>query len=139
MAIHFHQEDVAYRLRDIRKIREWIAACTKREKFTVGELTYVLCSDDYLLEMNQKYLQHDTLTDIITFDYTEGNLLGADIFISIDRVRDNAKDFKVTFKDELHRVMIHGVLHLMGYKDKTKKDKAAMRAQEDNCLSLRKF
>ena len=139
MSVTFQVEDVSFRLRNIRKTRTWISDCVENKKFTLGELSYVFCSDDYLLDINQKYLQHDTYTDIITFDYTVGNLVSADIFISIDRVKENAKEFENSFYDELNRVMIHGVLHLMGLKDKTSAQKKAMRAQEDFCLTLRHF
>jgi rRNA maturation RNase YbeY len=111
----------------------------KTEKKEIGDLTYVFCSDDYLLSLNQQFLKHNTLTDIITFDYSEGKKeLSGEIYISIDRVADNAAKFKTDFQDELHRVMIHGVLHLAGYKDKKPAEKALMRKKEEACLSLRK-
>ena len=103
----------------------------KKEGYAAHYIQFVFCSDVYLLELNQQYLHHDTLTDIITFDYREGKKISGDIFISIDRVRENAGKFNVLFKEELHRVMIHGILHLCGYKDKDKKSKMLMTEKED--------
>ena len=100
------------------------------------DLSFIFCDDMELLNKNSKYLNHDTLTDILTFDYSENNNISGDIYISIDRVKENAKTYKVTFENELDRVMIHGVLHLLGYKDKSKKDQKAMREKEDFYLSL---
>ena len=102
--------------------------------FKLGELNYVFCDDAYLLKLNIEFLQHDTLTDIISFDYTMGKLVGGDIFISIERVRENAQELEIPFEEELQRVMIHGVLHYMGYKDKSRDDKKEMRLQEDVCI-----
>ena len=102
----------------------------------MGDISYVFCTDDELLEVNQKHLNHNTYTDIITFDYTESKTINSDIFISIDRITENAKKFEVTFEDELHRVMIHGILHLCGYKDKTKADADLMRKKENQALKL---
>ena len=105
----------------------------------IDQVNYIFCSDEYLLNMNKEHLQHDYETDIITFDYSENNTVSGDLFISLDRVIDNAKSLKLKRADELHRVMIHGVLHLAGYKDKSPQDQAEMRSQEDYCLSLRTF
>src|SRR5690606_29663466 len=107
---------------------------------TLKELNFIYCSDDYLLKINKEYLNHDTYTDTVTFDNSEikGEVLG-DIFISIDRIRENAKTFKTTIKDELHRIMIHSTLHLLGYKDKSPKDKTVMTAKENEYLALRGF
>ena len=121
------------------EVSQWISNCIAAELKTKGELNYIFCDDKYLLEKNIKYLKHNSLTDIISFDYTIGNLLSGDIFISIERVIENAKDFKVDFNEELHRVMIHGVLHFCGYKDKTIEEKTLMRSKEDYYLSLRTF
>lgn len=109
----------------------------KRERKTPEEIAYIFCTDDYLLAINQRFLHHDTYTDIVTFDYAKGskNLVG-EVYISVDRVRDNAKTLNVPFEDELRRVVAHGLLHLCGYRDKTKAEKAAMRKKEDHCLSL---
>jgi len=115
-------------------IQDWIMNVVKENGFEVGEINYVFCDDEYLHKLNVEFLKHDTLTDIISFDNTLGNLLNGDIFISIDRIKDNAKDFKVTFEEELHRVMIHGVLHYMGFKDKSDDDKREMRNQENQAL-----
>lgn len=120
-------------------IQEWITYCISEESRKEGELNYIFCDDSYLLQKNIKFLKHNTLTDIISFDYTMGKLLSGDIFISIERVIENAKEYKVSFEDELHRVMIHGVLHFCGYKDKSDKEKETMRAKEDYYLSLRTF
>ena len=117
----------------------WIIQTIDKEEFKLGEVNYIFCSDDQLLEKNIEFLNHDTLTDIISFDYTMGKLISGDIFISIDRVIENAKTFNTDFKDELNRVMIHGILHYCGYKDKTVDDKSLMRSKEDYYLTLRKF
>ena len=121
----FHNED---------KIADWIAKAITDENKTLGEINYIFVSDEYLLDLNKTYLNHDTLTDIITFDNSVGNILHSDIYISVDRVRDNALDFNVSFEEELHRVMIHGVLHLAGYKDKTNKEAEEMRSRENHYL-----
>lgn len=112
----------------------WIEKAITSSGFMCGEITYIYCSDDYLLEINQKYLNHDSYTDIITFDYTQDRLISGDLFISTDRVKENAQSFDVSFKKELSRVMIHGVLHLMGMEDSTLESKAEMRAEEDKHL-----
>ncbi|MCB0460671.1 MAG: rRNA maturation RNase YbeY, partial [Flavobacteriaceae bacterium] len=103
------------------------------------DISYIFCDDDYLLDINVKYLKHNTLTDIISFDYTDDGLISGDVFVSIDRVKENAEKFNVSFQDELHRVMIHGILHFCGYKDKTKEEEQLMRSKEDYYLSLRTF
>ena len=113
---------------------EWITACIENESFEAGEINYIFCDDDYLHKINVEFLEHDTLTDIISFDYTMGKLVSGDIFISVNRVEDNAKDFKVSFEEELHRVIIHGILHYMGYKDKSDEEKQLMRDKENSCL-----
>lgn len=136
-AIYFFTEEVYYTLRDKNKIRRWILMSIKSENYRIINLNYIFCSDNYLHKTNLKYLNHDTYTDIITFDNSEVvKEISGDIFISIDRVKENSKNFKVNFKHELNRVMIHGILHLMGYKDKTKKEKELMKAKEDYYLSL---
>lgn len=113
---------------------DWIFNCLE-EGFELGELNYIFCDDNYLHKLNVEFLQHDTLTDIISFDYTMGKLISGDIFISIERVKENAQKFGVSFENELHRVIIHGVLHYMGYKDKTDNEKAIMRNRENECLA----
>lgn len=138
--IEFVSEDIEFELENPNQVAEWIADVIEKHNQELVSLTYIFCSDDYLHEINVSYLDHDTLTDIITFDNAdEEGIIEGDIFISVDRVRDNAKDLGTTFKDELHRVLIHGVLHLLGFKDKTEEQEALMRKQEDSSLSLRKF
>jgi rRNA maturation RNase YbeY len=114
----------------------WLTEICKAEGFSLSELNYIFCSDDYLLKINQDYLQHHYLTDIITFDFVLGNNLSGDLYISIDRVKENAKEFNVPFENELKRVMVHGVLHLMGYSDKTDTAIAEMRAKEEEKIKL---
>ncbi|WP_203295105.1 rRNA maturation RNase YbeY [Luteirhabdus pelagi] len=113
---------------------KWITNTIKEEGFQVGGLTYVFCDDDYLLQLNEKFLNHDTYTDIITFDYSLGKELHGEIYISVDRVKENAETFKVTFDAELRRVMIHGILHLCEHEDASKEEKEQMRALEDRYL-----
>lgn len=115
---------------------EWIDAVIESEDKEPGEINYIFCDDDYLHKINMQYLEHDTLTDIISFDYCIGDLISGDIFISIDRVKDNAKDYEVSFHVELLRVMSHGVLHYCGYKDKTEKDAALMRLKEQEKINM---
>lgn len=119
-----------------KKHSKWLESVIKSEDLETGEVNYIFCSDEDLLFMNQRYLDHDTFTDIITFDYSEEDLISAEIYISIDRVKENAKDFKVKFKDELRRVLVHGVLHCCGYGDSTEKLKAEMRALETRKMEL---
>lgn len=139
MPIHYFSNQIDFKLKNPRKTTLWIASVAKKEKTAIGEINYIFCSDEYLLSLNQQFLKHNTFTDIITFDYSEGKKeLSGEIYISIDRVADNAAKFKTDFQDELHRVMIHGVLHLAGYKDKKPVEKALMRKKEEACLSLRK-
>jgi rRNA maturation RNase YbeY len=114
----------------------WISLVITSESYVLGEINYIFCDDDYLHKINLEYLNHDTLTDIITFDNTEGNVITSDIFISTERVADNANDFNVSFQDELLRVMIHGILHLCGYKDKTDIEASLMRSKEDEKIKL---
>jgi probable rRNA maturation factor len=114
----------------------WISEIIASESKKEGEINYIFCDDDYLLKINQEYLNHDTLTDIISFDYSVGNELHGDIFISIERVQENAIDFKVDFDNELKRVMSHGVLHYCGYKDKTELDEQLMRNKEDEKIKM---
>jgi len=136
--INFFSENITYKLKDKRKIQKWIKLVIEGEKKKAGDINYIFCDDAYLTEMNIKYLNHDTLTDIITFNYNEEseNSINGDIYISIDRVKENSVEYNVPFNTELDRVIIHGVLHLLGFKDKTKADKKTMREKEDNSLSL---
>jgi probable rRNA maturation factor len=115
---------------------DWLSEVISSELKNEGEINYIFCDDDYLLEINQQYLDHDTLTDIISFDYSVGNELHGDIFISVERVRDNAIDFNVSFEDELKRVMVHGVLHYCGYKDKSESDERLMREKEEEKMKM---
>lgn len=114
----------------------WLSRVIQSESKSEGDINYIFCDDDFLLGINQQYLNHDTLTDIISFDYSVGNELHGDVFVSIQRVRENAADFKVTFEEELKRVMVHGLLHYCGYKDKSEKDKREMRLKEDEKIKL---
>lgn len=118
---------------------EWYSNVCEVEGKVLGDLSLIFCSDEHLFEMNKEYLQHDYYTDIITFDYSEDSLVSGDLFISVDRVQDNADEFDVLFQDELHRVCVHGLLHLCGYKDKSDEDEAMMRQKENEMLVLRKF
>ena len=126
-----------FKLEHTEDLSTWISQTILEENLKEGEINYIFCSDDYLQQINIDFLEHDTLTDIISFDYSMGKELHGDIYISVDRVKENALDFKVTFNDEISRVMIHGVLHYCGYKDKSEEDKKAMRAKEDYYLSKR--
>ncbi|EAQ47844.1 rRNA maturation RNase YbeY [Leeuwenhoekiella blandensis] len=123
-------------LEQSERVESWLKAAALKESYGIDSLGYVFCSDDFLLEINQQFLDHDTLTDIVTFDYTEGTILNGEIYISTDRVADNAKDFNVDFDTELRRVIIHGLLHMCGYGDKTDDEKSNMRKKEDEYLAL---
>ena len=133
--ISFSTVEINYNLKNKLKVKTWVINILETEGKTAGDITYVFCDDEYLGTLNEKYLKHDTLTDIITFDYSEKGKLSGDIFISIERVKENAGSFKTTFDAELGRVMAHGVLHLSGYKDKTPGDKIVMRSKEDIYLA----
>lgn len=128
-----------FTLKSEHEVSLWIKDVIDKENLELGELSFVFCSDDFLHEINLEYLKHDTLTDIITFDYREGDVLSGEIYISIDRVEDNAKEFSVFFEEELHRVLIHGILHICGYDDLSDIEEKQMRAKEDWALALRKF
>ncbi|HEY6162549.1 MAG TPA: rRNA maturation RNase YbeY [Bacteroidia bacterium] len=136
MAIRFHSEKIKFTPRNTAKLKRWISAVAKKEKHSIDHIEYVFCNDSFLLKLNQQFLDHDTLTDIITFDYSEGKRISGEICISLQRVKENAKKFGVGFETELHRVMIHGVLHLLGYRDKTKKEKEEIRKMEDRSLAM---
>ncbi len=133
--ISFNYE-TSFKLKNKTHYSKWLSLVIQTEGRKEGDINYVFCDDDYLIGINQKYLNHDTLTDIISFDYSVGNELHGDVFISIQRVRENATDFNVSFDDELKRVMVHGLLHYCGYKDKTNKDKKVMRLKEDEKIKL---
>ncbi|WP_190810402.1 rRNA maturation RNase YbeY [Flagellimonas sp. S3867] len=130
---HFKSE---FSLMDKTKFSDWTTRVIVSEGFEVGQIDYIFCSDDYLLNINQEYLKHDTFTDIITFDYSGGSVISGDVFISVDRVSENAVTYKVEFKEELLRVMCHGVLHLMGYGDKQEDEQKVMRKKEDEKIKL---
>jgi rRNA maturation RNase YbeY len=133
--IDFNYE-LDFKLENEEEYSNWIANCIDAYDFKLGELNYIFCDDEYLFKLNVEFLNHDTLTDIISFDYTMGKLVSGDIFISVERVVDNAKDLGIEFKEELKRVIIHGVLHYMGFKDKSDEHKIEMRNEENNCISL---
>ncbi len=134
-SILFHTEDISFSLDDEEKTSHWIKEVISLSGSSLGVLNYVFCSDNYLLEINKNHLQHDYYTDIITFPLSE-NPLEADLFISVDRVKENALTLGISFTEELHRVIIHGVLHLIGYGDKTEEEQLKMRAKENECLML---
>jgi len=135
LAIHFHNEDVSTSFNKTI-VSNWLNNCIQDLDYKTGDISIIFCSDDYLLDINKKYLNHDYFTDIITFNYNEKNTIIGDLFISIDRVRENAKELKVDFNNELFRVIIHGVLHLCGYNDKTQDQQKEIRAKEDEFLGL---
>jgi probable rRNA maturation factor len=132
--IEFHTEDIEFELNDVIRISNWIIAVIQAEGKRLQHISYIFCSDNYLLDLNEQYLNHDTLTDIITFHYSKPPSIEGDIFISIERVRENAQIYRVAFEQELYRVIIHGVLHLCGYSDKTPADKARMTEKENEAL-----
>ncbi|MFC2176396.1 rRNA maturation RNase YbeY [Bacteroidota bacterium] len=138
-SVDFVSEQISFECEKQAALSEWIADVCSKEKKQLGLVTYIFCSDEYLLNVNKQYLNHDYYTDVITFDYSEDDILSGDIFISIDRVKDNAQVADIQFVDELHRIMIHGVLHLAGYHDKKPDEKAQMTHLEDIYLSLRSF
>ncbi len=136
MSIYYYNEDLPFPKLKRRESTKWIKEVVSLESRSVGEISFVFCSDSYLLEVNRKYLNHDYFTDIITFDYVSDNVITGDIFISVDRVLENSKQFESSFDMELRRVMVHGILHLVGYKDKTSEEKKLMTAKEDFYLNL---
>ena len=131
----YNVEGIDFQLISQNSLSVWIEKTIETEGAILGEVSYIFCSDDYLHQMNVEYLNHDTLTDVITFPYNDNPIEG-DIFISIDRVKDNAQDLNIAFNDELHRVMIHGVLHLCGYTDETDEQESEMRQKEDEYLKI---
>jgi rRNA maturation RNase YbeY len=136
--INFHSQDISFKIPHPRKTSNWIKTVVAKERSAIEEINFIFCSDKDLLKKNIEFLGHDTYTDIITFDYSSSpKLLAGDIFISIDRIEENAEKFDHSFDDELHRVIIHGILHLLGFTDKTPKEKTAIHKKEDACLSLR--
>jgi probable rRNA maturation factor len=134
--IYFHSEDISLPQIEKRKLKNWIKKVVELEDKKVGNISIIFCSDEYLLEVNKKFLKHNFYTDVITFDYVEENIINGDIFISKDRVFDNAEKRNIVFLDEVNRVMIHGVLHLLGYKDKLKEEIVLMREKENKYLDI---
>ena len=135
MELTFHSEEIDFELKDASKIDAWLKRVIKNENWILAGVTYIFCSDAYLYQMNVEHLQHDTYTDVITFQYNEEFVEG-DVFISVERTKENAQTFGVTSSHELHRVMVHGLLHLMGYKDKEPADKKLMTEKENEYLAL---
>ena len=136
MSIRFSVQSVDFDLPEPQKVRKWLAEVIRRRGKSVGNINYLFCDDEYLLGVNRQYLDHDTYTDIITFDYVAGGLISGDILISIDRVGENATKFGVPFEHELHRVVVHGVLHLLGQGDKSDDEAREIRRQEEEALAL---
>ncbi len=136
MAITFHTQEIKFILKHRNTLKAWMKEVMRLEKKSCGKINVVFCSDECLLAINQKFLKHNTYTDIITFDYNEGNTCFGEIYISIDRVQENAKKYECSMEQELHRILIHGVLHLCGYSDKTGQQKQIMRKKEEKALVL---
>ena len=136
MEILFNAEQIEMPAIDHERISRWINRVIVDAGCETGEINYVFCSDDYILEINRQYLKHDYFTDIITFDYVQGDTISGDLLISVDTVRDNATSYKVSFQEELHRVMVHGVLHLLGINDKTDDQQEIMTQKENESLVL---
>ena len=134
MAVKFFNDEISFKLKGKREIANWLKNIAKEENKTIDDLYYVFVSDNRLLEMNIKYLNHDCYTDIITFDYSSGNTISGEMYVSIETVKENAKEYNVDFRNELLRVMLHGALHLCGYKDETEDEKKKMRAIENKYL-----
>lgn len=136
--IHFFTEDLVFTLKNKTKLRRWIKDTIQQNNNTLQFINFIFTSDKFLLNVNKEYLNHNTLTDIITFDQSiDPEVIEADIYISVERIKENSKSFKISFEDELHRVMIHGVLHLLGYNDKEESEKEEMRKKENHYLALR--
>ena len=136
MPITYNKEEVEFQLPKDELLTEWLENIAGKEESEISQITYIFCSDEYLLDINKQYLDHDYYTDIITFPYKQGKTLESDIFISVDRVRDNATTYQSTFEKELLRVMSHGLLHLLGYKDKSEEEQKLMRQKEDWAIRL---
>lgn len=136
MPICYHNNEVTFSLRHKRKINEWIMQIVMLHKRTVGNISFVFCSDTYILDINRQYLNHDYYTDVITFDYSLGELIEAEVFISLDTVRSNANYYGVSFEEEIHRVIIHSVFHLLGFNDSTEVERTVMTQQENFALDV---
>ncbi len=137
--VSYFNEDIKFDFKEKRLTNRWLKLVAESEIRRLGDISIIFCSDNYILDVNMKYLQHDYFTDIITFDYCEGDTVSGDLFISIDSVRENAAFYGTEFKDELNRVIVHGVLHLIGYDDHSEEDIKEMRAKENYYLSLREL
>lgn len=135
--VSYYTQDIDFTFKNKAANNQWLKVVAESEIRRLGQISIIFCSDNYILDINMKYLQHDYFTDIITFDYCKGDKLSGDLFISIDSVRENSRLYDVDFQEELYRVIVHGLLHLIGYDDHTKAQKAQMRAKEDYYLSLR--
>ena len=135
--IAYYTQDTDFVFKGKQFNNKWLRMVAEREIKRIGDISIIFCSDNYILDVNMKYLQHDYFTDVITFDYCEGDKLSGDLFISVDTVRENAKLYNTDFNDELNRVMVHGILHLIGYDDHSQKDKQLIRKKEDYYLSFR--
>lgn len=136
MSIRFASQNIDFELPQVEKVKKWVSQVVQLRGKRVGNISYLFCDDEHLLGVNQQFLNHDTYTDIITFDYVVADLISGDIMISVDRVGENAEKFGVPFEQELHRVVIHGVLHLLGQGDKSYAEAAEMRRQEEEALVL---
>jgi len=138
LPIQFFSEEIDFKISHPELIQEWIKTIITNHNQTIENINYIFCTDEYLLQVNKEHLNHNYYTDIITFDLSDTEKIEADLFISIDRIKDNAATQNISFETELNRVIIHGVLHLIGYNDKTDEQKRIMRKKEDSCLSLLK-
>lgn len=136
MSIRFASQNIDFELPQVEKVKKWVSQVVQLRGKRVGNISYLFCDDEHLLGVNQQFLNHDTYTDIITFDYVVADLISGDIMISVDRVGENAEKFGVPFEQELHRVVIHGVLHLLGQGDKSDAEVVEMRRQEEEALAL---
>ncbi|MCF8379884.1 MAG: rRNA maturation RNase YbeY [Bacteroidales bacterium] len=136
MAVWFHSEYPGFQISQKRKLKKWIQKAINDKGFTLGSINYSFLTDEELLDMNKKFLKHNFYTDIISFDYSGGNNISGDIFISVDRIRENYKKYSDSFNKELERVIIHGVLHFLGFKDKTETEKKIMRQTESDYLQI---
>ena len=137
--ISYYFQDVDFKFREKRRTNQWLRLAAESEIRRIADISIIFCSDPYILDINQKYLGHDYFTDIITFDYCEGDSLSGDLFISVDSVKENSIEYGTDFKDELNRVIIHGLLHLIGYDDHTVEETVVMRMKENYYLSLREL
>ncbi len=137
--VKYYSEDSAFQLKNKLSVRRWLKFVAESEIRKIGNVSIIFCSDNYILDINLKYLQHDYFTDIITFNYNEGDYISGDLFISVDSVKENSVMYGTEFIDELHRVIVHGILHLIGYDDHSEEDQKLMRSKEDYYLAQRDF